>query len=77
MEITRDLLKGTATPLSEKDFSQEKIFSLHWNVQMKYAWDDGVAISRYLKELKDGKIIAKKCNKCKRILVPPRMFCEK
>ena len=31
---------------------------------------------RYLKELKNGKIIARKCNKCGRIMIPPRMFCE-
>ncbi|GAH22937.1 unnamed protein product, partial [marine sediment metagenome] len=23
-----------------------------------------------------GKIIARKCNKCERIMIPPRMFCE-
>ena len=77
MEITNDLLKGTATPLSQKDIAQGKVFSLPWNPKLKYAWDDGVAISRYLKELKEGRIIARKCDKCSRILVPPRMFCER
>jgi uncharacterized protein len=43
---------------------------------LKYDWASGVAIGRFLSELKNGRIIARKCNKCKRILVPPRMFCE-
>ena len=33
-------------------------------------------MSRFLKELKNGRIIARKCHKCGRIAVPPRMFCE-
>ena len=43
---------------------------------LKYSWASGVAISRFLAELKNGRIIARKCNKCERTLVPPRMFCE-
>jgi uncharacterized OB-fold protein len=43
---------------------------------LKYSWASGPAISRFLAELKNGRIIARKCNKCGRILVPPRMFCE-
>ncbi len=33
-------------------------------------------MGRFLEELKKGKIIARKCNACGRIVVPPRMFCE-
>ena len=43
---------------------------------LKYDWASGVAVGRFLSELKNGKIIARKCKKCERILVPPRMFCE-
>jgi uncharacterized OB-fold protein len=43
---------------------------------LKYDWASGAAIGRFLNELKNGRIIARKCNKCERILVPPRMFCE-
>jgi len=31
---------------------------------------------RYLAKLKEGRIIAKRCDGCRRILLPPRMFCE-
>ncbi|MHB8566302.1 MAG: Zn-ribbon domain-containing OB-fold protein [Nitrososphaerales archaeon] len=47
-----------------------------FEADLKYAWASGVAISRFLKELKHGRIIARKCNRCNRIMVPPRMFCE-
>lgn len=43
----------------------------------KFAWSAGMAMSRFLEELKNGKIIATTCNKCKRIMVPPRIYCEK
>jgi uncharacterized protein len=43
---------------------------------LKYSWASGEAIGRFLSELKNGRIIARKCNRCGRILVPPRMFCE-
>jgi uncharacterized protein len=43
---------------------------------LKYDWASGEAVGRFLSELKNGRIIARKCEKCGRILVPPRMFCE-
>ena len=66
----------TVTALSEKDFQSGKVITVPWEGDLRYSWDDGVAIGRYLEELKNGKIIARKCEGCHRILVPPRMFCE-
>jgi len=43
----------------------------------RYAWACGSAMSRFLEELKQGRIIARRCNRCRRVLVPPRMFCER
>ncbi|MEJ5186998.1 MAG: Zn-ribbon domain-containing OB-fold protein, partial [Candidatus Geothermincolales bacterium] len=60
----------------EEDLKEGKLLSLLWKPNLKYAWDNGVAIGRYLAELKEGRIIARKCNKCRRIMLPPRMFCE-
>jgi len=48
-----------------------------WRPNAKYAWAAGIAVSRFLEELKNGRIIGRKCRKCGRILVPPRMFCER
>jgi acetyl-CoA C-acetyltransferase len=46
-------------------------------VDARYAWDAGVAIGRYLDGLRDGRILGRQCRGCERILVPPRMFCER
>ena len=77
MEITADLLQKTATRLSSKDFAQGKVLTTAWKPDLRYAWDDGIAIGRYLKGLKEGQIVAKKCRQCDRIMLPPRMFCER
>ena len=69
-------IEATATKLKLKDIQSGKVLSVHDKPSLKYAWDNGVAIGRYLAELKNGKIIGKKCESCKRVLVPPRLFCE-
>ncbi|MEM2446418.1 MAG: Zn-ribbon domain-containing OB-fold protein [Candidatus Bathyarchaeia archaeon] len=62
--------------VKEEDFEEGKILYTMWYPKLRYAWDAGVAIGRYLAELKEGRIIGRKCRKCRRIMVPPRMFCE-
>jgi len=62
--------------LSEEDFKQGKVLAEHWAIKAQYAWDTGIAIGHYLDELKNGRIAGRYCRECKRILVPPRMFCE-
>lgn len=42
----------------------------------RYAWSAGQAVSRFLEELKNGRLIGRKCRGCDRILIPPRMYCE-
>ena len=64
------------TPLSQADFDEGKIFATHWKPRLEYRWDAGVAISRYLAELKNGRIIGMKCRRCRRTVVPPRVVCE-
>ena len=44
--------------------------------RVKFAWSVGIAIGRFLEELKKGKIVASTCSKCRRIMVPPRTYCE-
>ncbi len=46
-------------------------------VDARYAWDAGVAIGRYLDGLRAGRILGRQCRECERVLVPPRMFCER
>jgi uncharacterized OB-fold protein len=69
-------IEKTATKISLKDIREGRVLSVADKPNLKYAWDNGVAIGRYLAELKNGRIIGKKCQSCKRVLVPPRLFCE-
>jgi len=43
---------------------------------LKYAWSTGEAISKFLGGLRDGEIWGTRCLRCRRTLVPPRMYCE-
>ncbi|HXF36699.1 MAG TPA: Zn-ribbon domain-containing OB-fold protein [Actinomycetota bacterium] len=42
-----------------------------------YAWDAGVAVGGFLRGLEEGRILGRSCPACDRVLVPPRMFCER
>jgi uncharacterized OB-fold protein len=64
------------THLKSSDFEKCKVLTTAWQPNLAYAWDNGVAIGRYLAELREGRIIARVCNTCHRVMLPPRMFCE-
>jgi hypothetical protein len=74
MPIDPNKLGGTG--LSENEFRSKKLSCVRYTPTAKYAWDTGVAIGRYLAELKNGKLIGRKCKHCNKVLIPPRMFCE-
>jgi len=67
--------KWPGVELSAKEF-YEKVTSVKFRPEAKFAWSAGEAMSRFLAELQDGRLIARTCRTCKRILFPPRMFCE-
>lgn len=62
--------------LSDQDILQKKVLSTEWDPQLKWAWDTGAGYGRYFDELKKGRIVGTRCNKCQRILLPARIFCE-
>lgn len=61
--------------LSAREF-YGKVTAVQFRPEAKFAWSAGEAMSRFLAELKNGRLIARSCRNCKRILFPPRMFCE-
>ena len=77
MELTAKLLKNTITPLRSADVAKGKVVTVPYTPDIAYAWDDGIAIGRYLKGLKEGIILASHCRTCNRVMLPPRMFCER
>jgi uncharacterized protein len=48
-----------------------------YDVELKYSWSAGEAISRFLAGLRDGELWGRRCAGCGRTMVPPRMYCEK
>lgn len=64
------------TPLSDSAIATRQVLTTEWPASLRYAWDTGVAIGRFLEELKNGRIIGRHCYRCARTLVPPRVFCE-
>lgn len=70
MEIVNVPVKGLSS------YEAEKVLKTAWDPDLRYRWDDGKAIGRYRRELKNGRIIARVCDRCNRIMLPPRMFCE-
>jgi len=66
----------TRGPVSMSDDEFRSGIAVEFAVEARYAWDAGVAIGGYLDGLKEGKILGRSCHGCRRILVPPRMFCE-
>jgi uncharacterized OB-fold protein len=65
-----------ATYLRRQDFEEGNVLFETWHPNARYAWDAGIAIGRFLKELKAGRLIGTHCSGCDRVMVPPRMFCE-
>jgi len=74
--MTTTIKTFPGTPLSEEDFAQGKVLTTYWKPKAEYAWDAGIAIGRYLAELKEGRLIGVRCRECRRTVIPPRLFCE-
>lgn len=64
------------TALSDADIKEGRVLVTEWHPKLKYAWDAGMAVGRFLAGLREGKIMGTQCHKCRRIVVPPRAFCE-
>jgi uncharacterized OB-fold protein len=63
------------TPLDDQAF-RRAVGAVDFQVDARYAWDTGVAVGKFLRGLRRGVILARECRRCRRVLVPPRMFCE-
>jgi uncharacterized OB-fold protein len=66
----------SGTSLTDHALSTGEVLTSEWHVKSKYAWDAGLAISIFLDGLKEGKLLGMRCPECRRIVVPPRAFCE-
>lgn len=64
------------TEIEAAELASNKYLHIAYQTELRYSWTSGVAISRYLRGLKQGQLWARKCNGCGRTLIPPRMYCE-
>jgi uncharacterized protein len=74
--MTARTSKWPGIELSADDLSKGKVTQTRFRPNAKYAWSAGEAMSRFLEELQNGRLIARTCRSCDRVLFPPRMFCE-
>ncbi len=68
--------KWHGVELSNEDLMDRKVTQTRYHPRAKFSWSAGEAMSRFLQELKEGRLIARECRHCEKILFPPRMFCE-
>ena len=64
------------TRISKQDIETGKVITVREDPYHRYARDLGIAWGRFLAEHKKGRLIASKCRKCNRVVLPPRIFCE-
>lgn len=64
------------TPLREDDIRSRRVLSVPGAARAEYIWDVGIAVGRFLAELRNGRLVGQRCDHCGRILFPPRAFCE-
>ena len=74
--MTANIKEFPGVSLSSADFKEKRVLFTEWDPNARYAWDAGVAIGRYLAELKEGRIMGTRCRHCRRTVVPPRTVCE-
>jgi uncharacterized OB-fold protein len=77
--VTATQTPPAATPgrsLSDGEF-RGAVGAVDDAIGAEYGWDAGVAIGRFLDGLESGGIYGRTCSACDRVLVPPRMFCER
>lgn len=74
--MTEKIKEWPGTALSDADIKEKKVLVTEWHPNLKYAWDTGIGYGRYFAELKNGRIVGTKCDKCHRVLLPARVFCE-
>ena len=62
--------------LSARGFASEVLTVTH-DLRAEYDWAAGEAIGGFLAGLRRGELLGRQCRSCQRVLLPPRMFCER
>jgi uncharacterized OB-fold protein len=62
--------------VSSEDMQSGKYSFEDYRALLKYSWTSGVAIGRFLDGLKHAELWGRRCKRCGRTMIPPRMYCE-
>lgn len=71
------ITKYPGVEITPDEVDAGKYLTTAYRTDLRYAWSSGVAIGRYLEGLKRGELWARRCGRCERVMVPPRMYCER
>ena len=74
--MTARIPRFPGVELGPKDLESGAVTTVRYRPEAKFAWSAGEAMSRFLAELQEGRLIGRACTGCDRVLFPPRMFCE-
>jgi uncharacterized protein len=75
--LSSRISKYPGVEITSDDVKAEKYLVNAYRTRLGYAWTSGVAMGRYLQGLRDGQIWGRHCPRCDRVLIPPRMYCER
>lgn len=64
------------TPLTAADLKERRVITEEWRPEARYQWSTGESMSRFLAELKEGRLVGRKCNECQLVYFPPVSFCR-
>lgn len=64
------------TEITSEEARAGRYLATRYETELLYSWSSGRAVSRFLAGLRDGEIWGRSCARCKRTMVPPRMYCE-
>lgn len=65
------------TEITSEEARSQRYLITRYKTDLRYAWSAGVATARFLRGLKKKELWGRECDGCGRVLVPPRMYCEK
>jgi uncharacterized OB-fold protein len=54
----------------------EPVTMVETPIALHYSYTPGVAASRFLRSLERGEIVAQRCPRCRKVIVPPRGACS-
>lgn len=69
--------KYPGVEITPEDVKSGKYLTTSYQTELRYAWSAGVATGRYLQGLKKGELWGRRCDSCERVMIPPRMYCER